>query len=99
MEKPLTIAAVAVRLDGDSSKKIAREAQVRRALAGRSVCQRCEYSNRDKFDTCPQCESDDVRHGEWRAFPGAEKANPGVTSPWLIPIEEAEAWLEGLGLD
>lgn len=28
------------------------------------------------------------------AFPGAFKLNPGgITSPWLIPVEEAEAWL------
>jgi len=29
------------------------------------------------------------------AFPNAYKAEPrGVTSPWLIPVEDAERWLE-----
>ncbi len=31
-----------------------------------------------------------IKAGE---FPGAVKLNEGVTSPWLIPVIEAEAWL------
>jgi len=28
-------------------------------------------------------------------FPNAYKAEPrGITSPWLIPVEDAERWLE-----
>ena len=29
------------------------------------------------------------------AFPSAAKLNDGQTSPYIIPTEEAKAWLEG----
>lgn len=34
------------------------------------------------------------RAREAGAFPHASKLNPGETSPWLLPSDEVEAWLE-----